>query len=433
MTQDMNLLQLTVEQRAQAMAVFGECADLREFGCRMLEAVMNAVMDADAQDACGAARGERSEARENSRNGYRPRTLRTAAGDLELAIPKLRRGTYYPEGILGRCTRVEASVVALVREMYVAGVSTRKAGRVAEGLGVSSLSSSEVSRLCSELDESAAAFRSRPIEGDSPYVWLDATYMKCQVDGRYVSQALVTAIGLDADGRKRFLGAECVDAESRESWRGFLEGLRARGLSGVRLVVSDAHAGLVAAVREVFCGCSWQRCVTHLQRDLQVRVRTRAGKAACAELVRLATTQADAALARAVWDEAQPYVAALSRAAGEAFGEAREDALAYMAFPREHWPKIRTNNQQERANREIKRRYRSVQSFPSRASMMRLTCAVLMGEEGRWQAQRLLSPSSLAKAAPSAAEPPSDERLEAARLYAAEAVREVVDRRGLRK
>lgn len=190
---------------------------------------------------------------------------------------------------------------------------------------------------------------------------------------------------------------------------------------------------LVAAVREVFCGCSWQRCVTHLQRDLQGRMRTRAGKAACAELVRLATTQADAALARAVWDEAQPYVAALSRAAGWAFGEAREDALAYMAFPREHWPKIRTNNQQERANREIKRRYRSVQSFPSRASMMRLTCAVLMGEEGRWQAQRLLSPSSLAKAAPSAAEPPSDERLEAARLYAAEAVREVVDRRGLRK
>lgn len=229
MTQDMNLLQLTVEQRAQAMAVFDECADLREFGCRMLEAVMNAVMDADAQDACGAARGERSEARENSRNGYRQRTLRTAAGDLELAIPKLRRGTYYPEGILGRYTRVEASVVALVREMYVAGVSTRKVERVAEGLGVSSLSSSEVSRLCSELDESAAAFRSRPIEGDSPYVWLDATYMKCQVDGRYVSQALVTAIGLDADGRKRFLGAECVDAESRESWRGFLEGLRARG------------------------------------------------------------------------------------------------------------------------------------------------------------------------------------------------------------
>ena len=224
MAQDMNLLQLTVEQRAQAMAVFGECADLREFGCRMLEAVMNAVMDADAQDACGAARGERSEARENSRNGYRPRTLRTAAGDLELAIPKLRRGTYYPEGILGRYTRVEASVVALVREMYVAGVSTRKVERVAEGLGVSSLSSSEVSRLCSELDESAAAFRSRPIEGDSPYVWLDATYMKCQVDGRYVSQALVTAIGLDADGRKRFLGAECVDAESRESWGGSSRG-----------------------------------------------------------------------------------------------------------------------------------------------------------------------------------------------------------------
>lgn len=433
MAQEKNVLQLTVEQRARAMALFGECADLREFGCRMLEAVMNAAMDAEAQAACGAGRGERSASRENSRNGYRARTLKTSVGDLELAVPKLRKGTYFPEGILGRYTRVEASMVALVREMLVAGVSTRKVERVAESLGVSSLSSSEVSRLCAELDGAAEAFRSRPIEGASPYVWLDATYMKCQVGGRYVSQALVTAIGLDADGRKRFLGAECVDAESRESWRGFLEGLRARGLSGVELVVSDAHAGLVAAAREVFCGSSWQRCVTHLQRDVQGHVRTRAGKAACAELVRLACSQQDAALARAVWEEAAPYVSALSRAAGEVFSGAREDALAFMAFPREHWAKIRTNNQQERANREIKRRYRTVQAFPSRDSMMRLTCAVLMGEEGRWQRSRMFSPESLAKASPSPAEAPSAERLAAARLYAAEAVRSVVDRRGLKK
>ncbi len=433
MAQEKNVLQLTLEQRAAVMAMFGECPDLREFGCRMLEAVMNAAMDAEAQELCGAARGERSESRANSRNGYRPRTLKTAAGDLDLAIPKLRRGTYFPEGILGRYTRVEASMVALVREAFVAGVSTRKIERLAAALGVSSLSSSEVSRLCSELDAAAEAFRSRPVEGASPYVWLDATHMKCQVEGRYVSQALVTAIGLDADGRKRFLGAECVDAESRESWKAFLEGLRARGLSGVRLVVSDAHAGLVAAVREVFCGCSWQRCVTHLQRDLQGHVRTRAGKAACAELVRLACSQPDLARARAVWEEAAPRVSALSAAAGEAFEAAREDALAFMAFPREHWPKIRTNNQQERANREIKRRYASVQAFPSRASMMRLTCAVLMGEEGRWQAARMFSPESLAKAEPAGAEPPAPERLEALRLYAAEAVREVVDRRGLEK
>ncbi len=433
MTRDKNVLQLTLEQRAQVMALFDECSDLRELGCRLLEAAMNAAMDAEAQELCGAARGERSEARSNSRNGYRPRTVKTAAGDLSLEIPKLRKGTYFPEGILGRYTRVEASMVALVREMFVAGVSTRKVERVAEALGVSSLSSSEVSRLCAELDGAAESFRSRPIEGPSPYVWLDATYMKCQVGGRYVSQALVTAIGVDADGRKRFLGAECVDAESRESWRGFLEGLRARGLSGVELVVSDAHAGLVAAVREVLCGCSWQRCVTHLQRDLQGHVGTRAGKAACADLVRLACSQEDPVLARAVWEEAAPRVSALSRAAGEAFGAAREDALAFMAFPREHWPKIRTNNQQERANREIKRRYRSVQAFPSRGSMMRLTCAVLMGEEGRWQSARMFSPASLAKAAPSEPAPPSEERLAAARLYAAEAVRAVVDRHGLEK
>lgn len=433
MTQEKNVLQLTVEQRAQVMALFAECSDLRELGCRLVEAAMNAAMDAEAQEMCGAARGERSGARENSRNGYRPRTLTTASGELGLRIPKLRKGTYFPEGLLGRYTRVEASMVALVREMFVAGVSTRKVERVAEALGVASLSSSEVSRLCSELDGAAEEFRSRPIEGPSPYVWLDATYMRCQVGGRYVSQALVTAIGLDADGRKRFLGAECVDAESRESWRAFLEGLRARGLSGVRLVVSDAHAGLVAAVREVFCGCSWQRCVTHLQRDLRGHVRTRAGKAACAELVRLACSQEDPALARAVWEEAAPYVSSLSRAAGEAFESAREDALAFMAFPREHWPKIRTNNQQERANREIKRRYASVQAFPSRASMMRLTCAVLMGEEGRWQAARMFSPASLAKAAPAPEGEPGEERLAAARLYAAEAVRAVVDRHGLEK
>lgn len=433
MTQDMNVLHLTLEQRAQVMAVFEECGDLREFGCRLLEAVMNSAMDAEAQGLCGAARGERGGGRTNSRNGYRPRTLKTAAGDLDLRIPKLRRGTYFPEGILGRYTRVEASVVAIVREAFVAGVSTRKLERLAEALGVSSLSSSEVSRLCAELDAAAEEFRTRPIEGPSPYVWLDATYMKCQVDGRYVSQALVTAIGLDADGRKRFLGADCVDAESRESWAAFLGGLRDRGLSGVELVVSDAHAGLVAAVREVLCGCSWQRCVTHLQRDLQGHVRTRAGKAALADLVRLACSQEDPVLARAVWEEAAPRVEGLSRAAGEAFASAREDALAFMAFPREHWPKIRTNNQQERANREIKRRYRSVQAFPSRGSMMRLTCAVLMGEEGRWQAARMFSPESLAraKAAPEGA--PGDGRLAAARLYAAEAVRAVVDRHGLGK
>lgn len=435
MAQD-SVLQLSPEQRAAAMALFSECSDLREFGCRVLEATMNAMMDAEAQAACGAGRGERSEGRSNSRNGYRPRVLKTSVGELSLEVPKLRSGTYSPAGLLGRYTRVEASMVALVREVYVAGVSTRKVERVAEALGVPSLSGSEVSALCAGLDAEVEAFRARPLgPGAHPYVWLDATYMRCRREGRYVSLGLVTAIGLSEDGRKEFLGCDVVDTESYESWRAFVRGLRSRGLDGVRLVVSDGHAGLVRAVREAFCGCAWQRCVTHLQRDLQGHVHSLDGRRAVAALVRAATSQRDPLVARMVWEAASPWVSRISPAAGRAFDGAREDALAFMSFPEEHWPKIRTNNQQERANREIKRRYRSVQSFPSEASMLRLVGCVLMGEEGRWASQRAFSPASAARACAEPPEPeaPGAERLEAAGLYAAQIVREVVDRFGLEK
>lgn len=192
-------------QTEALLALFSQCDDLREFGREVIQSVVNALMDSQAQEACGAPRGSRSPERVNSRNGYRERSLSTSLGDLELRVPKLREGTYFPEGILERYTRVEASMVALVREMYVAGVSTRKVGLVAEELGVSSLSSSEVSALCAGLDEEAEAFRTRPIEGEHPYVWLDATYMKCRTGGRYASVALVTAIGMSSSGHKEFL------------------------------------------------------------------------------------------------------------------------------------------------------------------------------------------------------------------------------------
>ena len=436
MAREESVLHLSPEQKGAAMALFSECSDLREFGCRVLEAAMNAMMDAEAQGECGAGRGERSEGRTNSRNGYRGRTLRTAVGDLSLQVPKLRSGTYSPAGLLGRYTRVEASMVGLVQEMYVAGVSSRKVERVAAELGVSSLSSSEVSRLCSGLDAEVEAFRAGDLGAQAhPYVWLDATYLKCRVGGRYVSVGLVTAIGMGEGGRKGFLGCDLVDTESYESWRAFLSGLRARGLRGVRLVVSDDHAGLVRAVSEAFCGCAWQRCVTHLQRNLQGHAHTLEGKRAVAALVRAATTQRDPLVARAVWEAASPWVARVSAAAGNVFDSAREDALAFMSFPEEHWCKLRTNNQQERANREIKRRARSVQTFPSEGSLLRLVGCVLMGEEGRWASQRMFSPASAARAlepAAPAAEPDA-ERLEAARLYASQIVREVVDRFGLEK
>lgn len=304
-------LALDRTQTEALLALFSECDDLREFGREVIQSVVNALMDSQAQEACGAPRGSRSPGRVNSRNGYRERSLSTSLGDLELRVPKLREGTYFPEGILERYTRVEASMVALVREMYVAGVSTRKVGLVAEELGVSSLSSSEVSALCAGLDEEAEAFRTRPIEGEHPYVWLDATYMKCRTGGRYASVALVTAIGMSSSGHKEFLGCACFDSESEAAWSEFLGSLRDRGLRGVR--------------------------------------------------------------------------------------------------------------------------YRSVQSFPSEASMMRLVCAVLAGEEGRWAAHRVASPESAARAsAPAPApEPLEGERLEAVRLAAHEAIREVLDRHGV--
>lgn len=279
-------LALDRTQTEALLALFSECDDLREFGREVIQSVVNALMDSQAQEACGAPRGSRSPGRVNSRNGYRERSLSTSLGDLELRVPKLREGTYFPEGILERYTRVEASMVALVREMYVAGVSTRKVGLVAEGLGVSSLSSSEVSALCAGLDEEAEAFRTRPIEGEHPYVWLDATYMKCRTGGRYASVALVTAIGMSSSGHKEFLGCACFDSESEAAWSEFLGSLRDRGLRGVRLAVSDAHAGLVAAVSRVLPGCSWQRCLTHLQRDIRGHIHSLAGQALAADLVR---------------------------------------------------------------------------------------------------------------------------------------------------
>lgn len=367
MPQEESVLRLGRDEALEAARLWQECGDAREFACRVLGSVMNALMDSEAQQMCGASRNERSDGRENSRNGYRPRSLKTAVGDVELEIPKLRHGTYYPEGMLARWSRVDTSVAAIVQEMYVCGVSTRKVERVASKLGISSLSSSEVSSLCSDLDAEVAEFRRRDLSGTPCcYLWLDATYMSCRVGSSVVSQGVVTAIGLGADGRKHFLGCDVVDTESEDSWAAFLGGLRERGLAGVRLVVSDSHAGLVAAVSRLFQGCAWQRCVTHLQRNLQSACsgRPEDSKAAVRDLVHAAVYQDDPDLARCVWAEAAPWVASVSARAGEVFEQAEDSALAFTAFPRAHWAKLRTNNVQERANREIKRRYRVVQSIP---------------------------------------------------------------------
>lgn len=438
MPQDRIVLHVTPEQAAEALEVWNQCRDAREFACGVLAAMMNAMMDCEAQAACGAGRGERSESRENSRNGYRPRTLKTAVGDVALEVPKLRRGTYFPEGILERWSRVEVSVAALVREMYVCGVSTRKVEKVAETLGVSSLSSSEVSRLCDELDAEVEAFRSRDLSRvPCCYLWLDATYMSCRVGSSAASVGVVTAIGLGADGRKHFLGCDAVDTESEASWDAFLQGLRSRGLRGVRLVVSDAHEGLAAAVARRFQGCAWQRCVTHLQRNLRSALAGKGedAKSAVAALAHAAAYQDDPELGRFVWEAAEPWVSSVSAAAGETFSAAEDSALAFYAFPRAHWAKIRTNNVQERANREIKRRGRVVQTFPSVHSMLRLTCASIMECEGGWATQRVFSEESAAEGFREPAGRPemTEGRRRALERRADQIVDEIAERYGLKK
>lgn len=269
------------------------------------------------------------------------------------------------------------------------------------------------------------------------YLWLDATYMSCREGSVVSSHAVVTAIGLGADGRKHVLGVEAMDTESEEGWNGFLAGLKARGLSGVRLVVSDAHAGLVAAIARQLQGCAWQRCITHLQRNLQSAMagRPQASKECVAKLVHAACYESDPGLSRAIWEEAAPWVGKASPRAAEIFSAAEDSALAFQAFPGAHWAKLRTNNVQERANREIKRRCRVVQSFPSVGSMLRLSAASILSEEGRWATQRVFSEESatLGFRDPGPGEAPSGERREALERRAARIVAEITETYGLRK
>lgn len=420
------------------MAAWNECGDAREFACRVLAAVTGAMTGREAQEACGAGRNERSGSRTNSRNGYRPRSPETAVGDVELEIPKPGEGTYYPEGMLDRWSRVDVSVAAIAQETCVCGVSTRKAGRVAERLGISSLSSSEASRLCDGLDADVEETGTRDLSGTPCcYLWLDATYMSCRDGSSVSSRGMVTAIGLGADGRKHLLGADAVDTESEESWCSFLSGLRARGLSGVRLVVSDDHAGLVAAVARQLQGCAWQRCVTHLQRDLLSAMagRPEDSKRAVTELVHAAVYQDDPDLGRAVWEAAEPWVSGACPRAGEVFSAAEDSALAFYAFPREHWCKLRTNDVQERANRETRRRYRVVQTFPSVHSMVRPACASTLEEEGRWATQRTFSEESAALgfAEPAPRSPLTEGRRRALERRAEQIVSEIVERHGLKR
>lgn len=315
------------------------------FYISVIKTVLNALMSMQADEACGAPWGERSEERVNSRNGYRERGLSTTAGELTLEVPKLRKGTYFPDDILRRWGRADAALAAAITEMYVQGVSTRRVEAVARKLGLDSMSSSRVSSMCASLDAEVDEFRTRPLGWHRwCYLWLDATWVRCRVEGRSVSQAIVTAIALGEDGCKHFCGADVMDTESYADWGRFLANLRDRGLDGARLVVSDAHGGLKRAVAERFQGASRRRRCVHLMRDVAGRVRNRRDQARAVELLRAVFAQRDPLVARAALRRAAGEIESFSPAAAACLAGAREDRLVYMDFPSSHWRKIRADN-----------------------------------------------------------------------------------------
>ena len=355
--------------------------DLRELIRGLAEGVVNAVMDAEADQLCAGGA--------NSRNGYRERNLVACVGDITMRIPKLRSGSFFPEDVVERYQRVDRAVAAAVAEMYATGTSTRKVQRVAEKLGISRLSKDQASAMAGNLDADVAELLGRGLgESRLPYLWLDATYVKCRRDGRVRSTAVVTAIGCDEGGWRRVLGLSVVDTESYDSWLGFLRAIGDRGVHGVQLVISDAHRGLVKAVEEVFRGASWQRCCVHLMRDCVREAGSRQLKRRVGRMLSPVFRARDAAEARAVYHVACDMLRDCCPRAADVAEEAEPDALAYLAFPPSHWKRLRTNNVQERANREIKRRSRVVQVFPSEKSLERLVGAVMCEQDEQRSASR---------------------------------------------
>ncbi|GGL49768.1 IS256 family transposase [Planomonospora parontospora] len=364
----------------------------------MVKTMAEALMSAEADSLCGAAYGERREDRVNRRNGYRSRGWDTRAGTVELAIPKLRSGTYFPDWLLQRRRRAEQALISVVATSYLLGVSTRRVDKLIEQLGVQHISKSQVSEMAKVLDGQVEAFRTRPLDG-GPYafVWLDALTQKVREDGRTVNVHVLVATAVNADGRREILGLEVTSAEDGAGWLGFLRSLVARGLSGVQLVVSDAHAGLVEAVGAVLAGAAWQRCRTHYLRNLLTSVP----KSAQPWVATLVRTIFDQPAAEAVRSQHAWVVEALEAkypAAATHLDAAREELLAFAAFPREVWRQVWSNNPQERLNKEIRRRTDVVGIFPDRAAVVRLVGAVLAEQTDEWtEARRYMGLDVLAK------------------------------------
>jgi putative transposase len=348
------------------------------------EAVLQLLMEADAEGLIGAGRHERSTERLNYRNGYRDRGLDTRLGPLQLRIPKLRQGSYFPPFLEPR-KMTERALVAVIQEAWIGGVSTRRVDDLVQAMGLSGIGKSTVSKLCKEIDERVTGFLERPLEGEWPYLWLDATYLKVREGGRIVSVAAIIAVAVDTEGKREIVGLGLGPSEAETFWSTFLEGLLRRGLRGVKLVISDAHEGLKHAIGKV-PGAMWQRCRVHWMRNALAHV-PKGQHTMVAAALRQAFLQVDQEAARQAWrqlaDQLRPR---WPRLAG-LMDESEPDVLAYMAFPAQHRAKLHSTNPLERLNKEVKRRADVVGIFPNEASITRLIGAVLLEANDEWQLQ----------------------------------------------
>ena len=351
----------------------------------MISFAAERLMTLETETLCGAAPGERSAERINQRNGYRDRDWHTRAGTVELRIPKLRRGSYFPSFLEPR-RMSEKALTAVIQEAYIQGISTRSVDDLVKALGMEGISKSQVSRLCEQIDERVHTFLDRPIEGDWPYVWLDATYVKARRDHHIVSVAIIVAVGVNTDGRREVLGMTVGHSEAEPFWVEFLRGLTRRGLRGVKLVVSDAHEGLKAAITKVL-SATWQRCRVHFMRNA-LAYAGKSQRRIVSAWIGTAFAQDDAGAARKQWrdvaDQARPRLPKLATL----MDEAEADVLAYMGFPAQHRAKLHSTNPLERLNGEIKRRADVVGIFPNEAAVTRLIGALLLEQHDEWAVQR---------------------------------------------
>ena len=366
----------------------------------LLSTVVNALLSAEADAVCGAEYGQASPERTNSRNGYRHRDLDTRAGTIDVAIPKLREGSYFPEWLLERRKRAEAALISVVATCYLLGVSTRRMDKLVQTLGITSLSKSQVSRMAADLDEQVTAFRTRPLSESGPFTFVaaDALTMKVREHGRVVNAVVLVATGVNADGHREVLGVKVATSETKEAWNTFFADLVARGLSGVLLVTSDAHAGLVEAIAANLPGAAWQRCRTHYAANL-MSVCPKSSWGWVKALLHSVYDQPDAEAVHAQYDRVLDALTDKLPQVADHLDAARADVLAFTAFPKEIWRQIWSNNPNERLNREIRRRTDVVGIFPDRDSVTRLVGAVLAEQHDEWaEGRRYLGLEVLARA-----------------------------------